>query len=142
MASNFLYSTRDHKFILKEWLDMEKVLAYDAFKDYYGVDDIDMILEQALKVAKEVVAPTRDDNDAVQAQFKEGQVTVPPSFKDAYWFVQENGWGASNEDHHCEGRLPQTLFRACGEYLAGANAALMPYVLATAGAAGLVASFR
>jgi len=120
---------------------MEKVLAYDAFKDYYGVDDIDMILEQALKVAKEVVAPTRDDNDAVQAQFKEGQVTVPPSFKDAYWFVQENGWGASNEDHHCEGRLPQTLFRACGEYLAGANAALMPYVLATAGAAGLVASF-
>ncbi|HAA08930.1 MAG: acyl-CoA dehydrogenase [Syntrophomonadaceae bacterium] len=141
MASNFLYSTRDHKFILKEWLDMEKVLAYDAFKDYYGVDDIDMILEQALKVAKEVVAPTRDDNDAVQAQFKEGQVTVPPSFKDAYWFVQENGWGASNEDHHCEGRLPQTLFRACGEYLAGANAALMPYVLATAGAAGLVASF-
>ena len=49
-------------------------------KDYYGVDDIDMILEQALKVAKEVVAPTRDDNDAVQAQFKEGQVTVPPSF--------------------------------------------------------------
>ena len=141
MSSNFLYSTRDHIFILKDWLDMEKVLAYDAFKDYYGVDDIDMILEQALKVAKEVVAPTRDDNDAVQAQFKEGQVTVPPSFKDAYWFVQENGWGASNEDHHCEGRLPQTLFRACGEYLAGANAALMPYVLATAGAAGLVASF-
>ncbi|HOB12504.1 MAG TPA: acyl-CoA dehydrogenase [Syntrophomonadaceae bacterium] len=141
MASNFLYSTRDHKFILKEWLDMEKILAYDAFKDYYGIDDIDMILEQALKVAKEVVAPTRDDNDAIQAQFKEGKVTVPPSFKDAYWFVQQNGWGASNEDHHCEGRLPQTLFRACGEFLAGANAAIMPYVLATAGAAGLIASF-
>jgi len=141
VASNFLYSTRDHKFILKEWLDMEKILAYDAFKDYYGVDDIDMILDQALKVAKEVVAPSRDDNDAIQAQFKDGKVTVPQSFKDAYWFVQQNGWGASNEDHHCEGRLPQTLFRACGEYLAGANAALMPYVLATAGAAGLIASF-
>ncbi len=141
MASNFLYSTRDHRFILKEWLDVEKVLNYDAFKDYYSVDDIDMILEQALKVAREVVAPGRDDNDAVQAQFNAGQVTVPQSFKDAYWFVQENGWGASNENHHYEGRLPQVMFRSCGEYLAGANAALMPYVLATAGAAGLVSNF-
>ena len=141
MASNFLYSTREHKFILNEWLDMEKVLAYDAFKDYFGVDDIDMILEQALKVAKEVVAPTRDDNDSVQAQFKEGQVTVPQSFKDAYWFLSQNGWGGSNEDHHYEGRLPVVMFRACGEYLAGANAAVMPYILATAGAAGLIANF-
>lgn len=141
MASNFLYSTRDHKFILTEWLDMEKVLSFDFYKDYYSVDDIDMILEQALKVAKEVVAPTRDDNDAVQAVFADGKVTVPPSFKDAYWFIQQNGWGGSNEDDTCEGALPQTLFRACGEYLAGANAALMPYVLATAGAARLIQNF-
>ncbi len=141
MASNFLYSTRDHRFILNEWLDMEKVLSFDFYKDYYSVDDIDMILEQALKVAKEVVAPTRDDNDAVQAVFKEGKVTVPPSFVDAYWFIQQNGWGGTNEDDTCEGALPQTMFRACGEYLAGANAALMPYVLATAGAARLVQAF-
>ncbi|NLJ71615.1 MAG: acyl-CoA dehydrogenase [Syntrophomonadaceae bacterium] len=141
MASNFLYSTRDHKFILTEWLDMEKVLSFDFYKDYYGVDDIDMILEQALKVAKEVVAPTRDDNDAVGAVFNEGKVTVPPSFIDAYWFIQQNGWGGTNEDDTCEGALPQTLFRACGEYLAGANAAVMPYILATAGAARLIQAF-
>ncbi len=141
MASNFLFSTREHKFILKEWLDMEKVLAYDAYKDYYSVDDIDGILEAALKVAREVIAPTRDDNEAVQAKFIDGKVVVPPSFIDAYWFVNQNGWGGSNEDHDCEGRLPNTLFRACGEFLAGANAAIMPYILATAGAAGLVTKF-
>lgn len=120
---------------------MEKVLSFDFYKDYYGVDDIDMILEQALKVAKEVVAPTRDDNDAVGAVFSEGKVTVPPSFIDAYWFIQQNGWGGTNEDDTCEGALPQTLFRACGEYLAGANAAVMPYILATAGAARLIQAF-
>ncbi|SHG72583.1 Acyl-CoA dehydrogenase [Thermosyntropha lipolytica DSM 11003] len=141
MASNFLYSTRDHKFILKEWLDMEKVLSFDAYKDYYSIDDIDMILEQALKVAREVVAPSRDDNDRVQAVFSDGKVTVPQSFKDAYWFLQKNGWGATNEWEEYEGRLPEPLFRACGEYFAGANAALMPYVLATAGAAKLIQSF-
>ncbi|HNX27926.1 MAG TPA: acyl-CoA dehydrogenase [Syntrophomonadaceae bacterium] len=141
MASNFLFSARDHKFILKEWLDMEKVLTCDAYKDCYSVDDIDSILEAALKVAREVIAPTRDDNEAVQARFIDGKVVVPPSFKEAYWFVNENGWGGSNEDHDYEGRLPNTLFRACGEFMAGANAAIMPYILATAGAAGLVAKF-
>lgn len=141
MASNFLFSTRDHKFILKEWLDMEKVLGFDFYKENYSVDDIDMILDQALKVAKDVLAPTRDDNENIQAKFNEGKVTVPPSFKDVYWFLNENGWGGSNEDPECDGALPQTLFRACGEYMAGANAAFMPYILATAGAAGLVHNF-
>ncbi len=141
MASNFLFSTREHRFILKEWLDMEKVLAYDAYKDYYCVDDIDGIMEAALKVAREVIAPTRDDNEAVQARFIDGKVVVPPSFKDAYWFVNQNGWGGTKEDHDSEGRLPNTLFRACGEFLAGANAAIMPYILATAGAAGLIDKF-
>ena len=93
MASNFLFSARDHKFILKEWLDVEKILSYDAYKDYYSVDDIDSILDAALKVAKEVVAPTRDDGETIQAQFKEGKVEVPPSFKNVYQFVNENGWG-------------------------------------------------
>ncbi|NLW91634.1 MAG: acyl-CoA dehydrogenase [Syntrophomonadaceae bacterium] len=141
MASNFLFSNRDHKFILKEWLDTEKVLSFDAFKDYYSVEDVDNILDQALKVAKEVAAPTRDDNESIQAQFSDGKVTVPPSFKDLYWFLNENGWGSSNEDEEAEGHLPQILFRCCTEYLGGANAAFMPYVLATAGAAGLVDHF-
>jgi len=141
VASNFLYSNRDHKFILKEWLDTEKVLSFDMFKDYYSIDDVDNILDQALKVAKEVAAPTRDDNEKIQAQFHEGKVTVPPSFKNLYWFLNENGWGSSNEDEEGEGHLPQILFRACTEYLVGANAGFMPYVLATAGAAGLVEHF-
>ena len=141
MASNYIYSSRDHKFILKEWLDMGKVFSFDAFKDYYSVDDIDNILDQALKVAREVTAPSRDDNELIQAQFKEGKVTVPPSFKEVYWFLNQNGWGGSNEDEEAEGHLPQTLFRACTEYQIAANAGFMPYILATAGAAGLVTSF-
>jgi alkylation response protein AidB-like acyl-CoA dehydrogenase len=141
LASNYIYSSRDHKFILKEWLDMGKVFSFDAFKDYYSVDDIENILDQALKVAREVTAPSRDDNELIQAQFNEGKVKVPPSFKEVYWFLNQNGWGGSNEDEEAEGHMPQTLFRACTEYQIAANAGFMPYILATAGAAGLVASF-
>jgi alkylation response protein AidB-like acyl-CoA dehydrogenase len=141
LASNYIYSSRDHKFILEEWLDTGKIFSFDAFKDYYSVDDIGNILDQALKVAREVTAPTRDDSELIQAQFKEGKVTVPPSFKEVYWFLNQNGWGGSNEDEEAEGHMPHILFGACTEYQAAANAALMPYILATAGAAGLIASF-
>lgn len=141
MASNFMYSTRDHKFILKEWLDMSKIFATDRFKDGYTVDDIDSILENAYKVAKEVVAPTNDDGDTQHAVFKDGKVTTPESFKKAYYFIQENGLGSSNKDPNDPTAMPMTLYACCAEYLAAANAALGPYYMATSGAVSLVEKF-
>lgn len=141
MASNFIQSTREHRFILKEWLDLDKVFQTERFKDTYGIDDIDFILENALKVAKEIVAPTSDDGDQQHAVFENGKVTVPPSMKDAYFFIQENGLGSSNKDHNDESALPLSIISCTNEYLIGANAALCPYFLATTGAAGLIQSF-
>lgn len=40
MPSNFMNSTRDHKFILKEWLDLNAVLTTERFKDGYTLDDM------------------------------------------------------------------------------------------------------
>ena len=141
MAQNFMWDTRDHKFILKEWLDMEKIFSYERFNGVYSVDDIDAILTEAIKVAKDVIAPTQDDNDAIGAVFNDSKVTVPESFKKAYWFVQENGWGSCNADHHYEGALPKTLYTAVSEPLAAANAGLAPYYMATAGSAELIQDF-
>ena len=62
MASNFLQSTRDHRFILKEWLDLNKVLTTERYQNGYGVDDVDFILDNALKVAEKWL-PTNDDGD-------------------------------------------------------------------------------
>ncbi len=141
MASNFLQSTRDHRFILKEWLDLNKVLTTERYQNGYGVDDVDFILDNALKVAKEVVAPTNDDGDNLHAVFENGQVRVPDSMKQAYFFIQENGLGSSNKDHNDEAALPYCIQACTNEYLIGANAALCPYFLATSGAAGLIQSF-
>ena len=79
MASNFLYSTRDHKFILKEWLDLSKVFDSGRFKGGYSVDDVDSILENAYKIAKEAIAPTNEDGDTIGAKYKDdqGQPKVP-----------------------------------------------------------------
>jgi 3-(methylthio)propanoyl-CoA dehydrogenase len=141
MASNFIYSTREQKFILKEWLDMSRVFETGRFKGGYSVDDIESILENAMKIAKEVVAPTNEDGDTKHALYKDGKVTVPESFKKAYWAVQENGLGSSNGDHTDPSSMPLCVMGATNEYLAAANAALGPYAMATTGSAGLIRDF-
>jgi len=128
LASNYLYSSQDHKFIIKEWLKGEKIFGLDRFKDYLNVDDVDQILDQALKVCKDVVAPTSDDGDNMGPILSEGKVIVPESFHHAYKFMQENGWGSSNKDVNGEGILPGILFGAVREYLIGANPSMETYI--------------
>ncbi len=141
MASNFLYSTREQKFILKEWLDMSKVFDTGRFQGGYSVDDVDSILENAMKIAKEAIAPTNDDGDTIHAVYKNGKVTVPESFKKAYWTIQENGLGSSNADHSDPSSMPLCVMGATNEFLAAANAALGPYAMATTGSSGLIRDF-
>ena len=46
--SNWLYETRDIMFQIKEWLGVDKLLSLDAYKDYYGMDDINLFPRQAV----------------------------------------------------------------------------------------------
>ena len=141
MASNFLYSTREQKFILKEWLDMSKVFGKGRFEGGYSIDDIDSILENAMKIAKLSVATTNDDGDTIHAVYKAGKVTTPESYKKGYWAIQENGLGSSNADHSDPSSMPLCVMGATNEYLAAANASLGPYAMATSGSAGLIRDF-
>ncbi|WP_027365614.1 acyl-CoA dehydrogenase [Desulfotruncus alcoholivorax] len=140
MAANFLMPTRDQKFILKEWLPLEQVLSYEAFSEAYSMDDVDMILEQAHKMCREIIAPTNEEGDKNPAHLVDGKVILPESFKEAYDFVQENGWGTSNLDTE-GGALPELLLTAVNEFILGANPAFAPYVGATTGSAKLIQTF-
>lgn len=141
MASNFIYDNREHKFIIKEWLEGDKILGLDRFKDYLSMEEVDQILDQGLKVCKEVVAPTNDDGDRIGAIFSEGKVTVPDSFHYAYKYFQENGWGCSNKDEGGEGILPGIMFGAIHEYLIAANPSLETYIGLTSEAASVIQSY-
>lgn len=138
MSSNFIYNNRDHKFILQEWLNTEKILNLDAFKEDYEMDDIDMILDEGLKVAKEVVAPTNIDGDQIGVKLEDGKVTTPPSFHKLYQFLQENGYGNSQFDPDEEGKLPQVLHICLSEFFNAANPAFQPYTGLAGGASNLI----
>lgn len=139
--SNFYYSNRDHKFIAKEWLNTEKILGFDAFKEVYSMEDIDMILDQGLKVAREVIAPSNKDGDQIGARLENGKVSVPPSFHRVYQFLQENGYGNSQFDPEEEGKLPSLLHYFLEEFFNAANPAFHPYIGLAGGASNLIYTF-
>ncbi|HOQ10278.1 MAG TPA: acyl-CoA dehydrogenase [Syntrophomonadaceae bacterium] len=141
MSSSFMHYSRDHKFILKEWLDLNEVLNTERFKDGYSVDDIDFILDNALKGAKEVIAPTIQDSDQIGAKYENGKVTTPASTKEAYFFIQNNGFCASNYDPHDPSAVPLCVLWSMLEYIIGANPSLGTLYLATGGAATLIEDF-
>ncbi len=138
MSYKYAYNTRDIKFILKEWLPTAEVLAYDRFKDYYGVEDVDMIINQVHKISAEVLAPTAEDGETIGARWEDGKVYIPPSFHKAYRFIQDNGWGTSNMGLDTEGALPSMFLGFIYEIMAAANPAFMSYVGTGSGVARMM----
>jgi hypothetical protein len=95
--AEFTYDLRDLKFILKEWLNTEEVLNYGRFKENYSLADVDFILNEAHKIAREVIYPVNREGDKTGVKFENGAVKLPPGYKEAYKFLQESGWGSANE---------------------------------------------
>jgi len=140
VAFVYAMNTKDYKFILKEWMNKElaEVLSFDAYKDYYTVDDVDMIIDQVFKIATDLIAPTNDCGEAHPAHFENGKVTVAPEFKPLYKQIQADGWGSSNIERNGEGVLPHTVYAAIQEMMASANPAWAPYVALTTGSSNLI----
>lgn len=138
MSATYSYGTKELKFVLKEWLPMQQIFDYDRYKDYYSLDDIDTMVDQVNKICRDMIAPYNDD---VPVRLENGKTYVNPEFKRLFKYIQENGWGTSNIDHHGEGCIPLTVLCALGEMMCAANPSFMPYIGLTTGAAGLVQSF-
>ncbi len=81
--SNWLYQTRDIMFQIKEWLGVEKLLSLDAYKDYYGMDDINSILVSTTGLPRRDVSGQQKRRGEPGAKFvggNERSVVTPDSF--------------------------------------------------------------
>ncbi|MTI84308.1 MAG: acyl-CoA dehydrogenase [Firmicutes bacterium] len=139
--ADFAYDVRDLKFILNEWLDMEEIFNLAKFKENYEMDDVDFILNEVYKIAKEVVFPVNKEGDQNGVVFKNGVVKLPLSYIEAYKFLQENGWGSTNESLGSDTLMPLTLYRAYNEMIMAACPALSSYIKLTTGASNLIHKF-
>lgn len=140
-ANSFVYDTRELKFVVKEWLDMDKVLGFEPYRDYYSKDDFDFFLDVAYKIATEVLAPVNEDSDTIGVRFEDGKVITPDSFKNAYQTCIEAGIGPMIADRKVEGHMPKSMYMPMMETLLASNSTLPLYWNLTAGAAELIQNY-
>ena len=140
-AGNFIYDIRDQQFIIKEWLDMDKLLSMETYRDYYSKDDIDSFLEVAYKICRDVMAPANQECDEIGLKLENDVVITPPAVKKAYATVMEAGLGPQYADREAEGRLPLVFNAAIAEMQINASPATATYYGLTAGAGGVIQSY-
>ena len=82
---------REYEFILREVLEIERVLGKYPEYDEASRDMIEMICEQFGKINEEYWLKSAKDGDEIGATFKDGNVTVPESMKVATKMVIDSG---------------------------------------------------
>ena len=98
-------------------------------------DVVDAILEEAGKLANEVLSPLNATGDKQGAKWKDGVVTTPPGFKDAYLQYVNAGWGNILSPTEFGGQgLPHLIATPVEEMWGSANLAFKLCPMLTQGA--------
>ncbi|MFD1382382.1 acyl-CoA dehydrogenase C-terminal domain-containing protein [Rhodanobacter aciditrophus] len=119
---------RDLKFVTEEVLGI-----HDHYAKLSGAEDatpdmIDAILEEGAKFAERVLSPLNQVGDQQGCQFKDGQVTTPEGFKEAYQQYVEGGWPSLSHSPEMGGQgLPESLGMMVTELVATSNWAWSMY---------------
>ncbi len=84
---------KDMRFVLNELAGLAEIAKLPGYEEATP-DTVDAILEEASKFASEVLDPINYTGDQEGSVWKDGEVTTPKGFKDAYRKYVEGGWGA------------------------------------------------
>lgn len=133
-----LVNDRDVRFVLFEQLGLEKILEYDAYKDF-DADTINMILTEAQKFSETELYRLNIEGDKNGAKFDKGNVTTPPGYKEAYDKYCESGWISVSASPEYGGQgLPSCVGLATGEFGVAGSVAFTMYPGLTRSAAHLL----
>jgi alkylation response protein AidB-like acyl-CoA dehydrogenase len=124
---------RDFRFILHEALRIQDNPAIEGYGDLTP-DFTDAVLEEAGKLARDVLAPLNAAGDA-GCVLENGVVRAPEGFRKALDMLREGGWPSLECDPEYGGQgLPSVIGLSVGEMQSAANMALMMYNGLTHGA--------
>ncbi|GGG77121.1 acyl-CoA dehydrogenase [Salipiger pallidus] len=124
---------QDMQFLLHDVLDIGStgIPGYDELDR----DTTSAILEEAAKLAENVLAPLNPVGDSEGCRLENGVVRTPTGFKAAFDQVRDGGWTALDCDPEYGGQgLPYLVSTAVGEMFSSANMAFNMYQGLTHGA--------
>jgi alkylation response protein AidB-like acyl-CoA dehydrogenase len=125
---------RDMRFVLHELHDSAALARLPGLEDI-SPDLMDSILEEAAKLAEEVLLPINAAGDEDGCVLENGVVRTPKGFREAYDTFRNGGWTAVAADPRYGGQgLPQSVNKLIEEMICSTNVAFGMYPGLTHGA--------
>ncbi|HVL01712.1 MAG TPA: acyl-CoA dehydrogenase family protein, partial [Dongiaceae bacterium] len=125
---------RDMQFLIHEVFNAGQLYQQLGYSEV-NPDLIDAILTEGARFTENELAPLRTVGDELGAKWKDGEVTTPPGFKDAFNAFRDNGWATLAIDPEWGGQgLPHSLNIIFHEMCFTANVAWGAIVTLTQGA--------
>ena len=131
----------DIAFALKHAAGLKPALAEGLYGDL-DEETVDSVLQEAGRFAGEVIAPLNAVGDKFGTPFKDGAVTTPPGWKEAYTAWAAAGWnGLAGPAEFGGQELPHAVNAACIEMWNSASMAFGIGPLLTMAAVDALAAF-
>ena len=125
---------QDMRFVMNNIAELDKIAALPGY-EMAERDLVDQILEEANKLARDVLAPLNFPGDRQGASVENGVVRTPDGFPDAYRQFIEGGWnGVPFEEEFGGQGLPWLIQTALHEMWQAANVSFGLCPLLTQGA--------
>ena len=124
--TSYTAPTKDLQFVLQDVLQAStaKIGGYEELSPDFTA----AVLEEAGKIASEVLAPVNATGDAEGCTLENGVVRTPTGFQQAFGALRDGGWTGLDCDPEYGGQgMPYLLQTAVGEMLCGANHAFSLY---------------
>jgi alkylation response protein AidB-like acyl-CoA dehydrogenase len=137
--AELLVDQRDQKFVLFEQLEIGRFSKAPIYADF-DVELYTMVLNEAKKLAENAMMPTNAAGDEKGAHFKDGKVSVPPSFHELWRLWNAGDWRRLDIPQEFGGQgMPVVVGMAANEYFEAGNLAFQTLAAMTRGAALLIA---
>ena len=120
--SQYKAPLRDLEFVRNELLGLDSIYANNPQWSEVSNDLSSAILEECAKFCENVLAPLNSVGDKQGCTLKDGKVTTPDGFKEAYQQYIDGGWSSLDAPEEFGGqRLPKSLALAVSEMAGTAN---------------------
>lgn len=133
---------RDIRFLMNEVFDYPAHYKTLSIGENADADTVDMILEGAADFCENVLSPLNQSGDEEGCHFKDGEVTTPKGFKEAYNQFIQGGWqGLSYPEEFGGQGLPMSLNLVKSEMMGSANWSFTMYLGLSMGCMNTILQF-
>ena len=137
-STDLTLDKRDISFTIKEWLNLGKLNNSEKFAEF-DQDTLEMMVEEGIRFAIEVVSPTRAESDRDGCRIEDGRVKVSECLHKPYQKAYELGWASTSDSQEYGGiGAPATIGLIVSEAINGANLGLGMFFGLTSGSAKLI----